>query len=70
MSKPASTKILESVRGREHSEMIKVALSRPGIRDVMKVYGDWREKDRALDTYRSMTKPPVRTATTTSSGAC
>lgn len=70
MSKPASAKVPESVRRREHSEMIEAALSRPGIRDVMKVYGDWQEKDRALDPYRSAMKPPVRTVTTTSSDAC
>ena len=51
-------------REQEHAAMLQEALARPGIREVMKVYGGWREKDRRLDAYRTVTKVPVSTTTT------
>ena len=58
-----------SRRQQEHAEMLEAAIARPGIREVMKVYGSWQEKDRALDIYRSATKEARRTVTTNSSNA-
>ena len=54
----------ESSREQEHAAMLKAALSHPGVRDVMQVYGDWREKDRWLDAYRLTTKEPTIVTTT------
>ena len=45
-----------SKRAREQDAMLKEALARPGVREVMKVYGDWREIDKELDAYRAATK--------------
>ena len=56
-----------SQREKDHAEMLKSALARPGIREVMKIYGNWQEKDGALDAYRSATKMPERVTTTNSS---
>ena len=53
-----------SKREQEHAAMLREALARPGVRDVMKVYDGWREKDRGLDAYRAATKTPSRTTTT------
>lgn len=58
-----------SGRSREHSEMLKEALARPGVREVMDVYRGWQEKDRGLDAYRSATKGTGRVATSNSSKA-
>ena len=44
--------------------MLQEALARPGVREVMKIYGCWWEKDRRLDAYRMVTKAPVSTKTT------
>ena len=55
-----------SKREQEHAEMLKAALSRPGVREVMKVYGNWREADHGLNAYREATKRTEWTATTDS----
>ena len=60
----ASGRCLDSERQRQHDEMLEAALARPGIREVMKVYYDWRVRDRQLDPYRSATRRPGRTITT------
>ena len=60
----AKRKPMTSKREQDHAAMLEEALSRPGVREVMDVYGGWREKDRGLDTYRAATKTPARTTTT------
>ena len=62
MEKPSSLK-----RAQNHAEMLEAALARPGIREVMKVYGGWQEKDQMFDAYRSAARKPERTTTTDSS---
>ena len=57
-------------RAQAHAEMLEAALARPGVREVMRVYGGWQEKDQGLDVYRSATKKPERITTTNSSRAC
>ena len=64
MTKRNIDKHVASKREQEHAAMLKEALSRPGIREVMDVYNGWREKDRGLDAYRAATKTPARTTTT------
>ena len=57
----------ESKRERQHEAMLEAALARPGVREMMKVYGDWQDKNRNLDAYRSATRATWRTMTTNSS---
>lgn len=56
-------------REQEHAAMLKAALARPGVREVMQVYGGWQDKDRGLDVYRAATKASGRVTTTNSSNA-
>ncbi len=42
-------------RQEKHEAMLREALSRPDIREMTEVYGDWRERDRLLEPFRSMT---------------
>ena len=51
-------------------QSLEAALARPGVREAMKVYSGWQEKDRGLDVYRSATKKPERITTTNSSNVC
>ncbi len=57
-------KHVDSKREQERAAMLKEALSRPGVREVMDVYSGWWEKDRGLDAYREATKTPARTTRT------
>ncbi|MCY4239300.1 MAG: hypothetical protein OXC93_13305, partial [Rhodospirillaceae bacterium] len=59
-----------SRREQEHAEMLEAAVARPGVREVMQVYGGWQEKDRGLEAYRSATKEAQSIVTTNSSNAC
>ena len=45
-----------SKREQEHADMLKEALARPGIREVMKVYQDYQQADMGLDAYRLVTR--------------
>ena len=56
-----------SSREQERVAMLEAALARPGFREVMQIYGGWREKDRGLDAYRAATRPAGRIATTDTS---
>ena len=53
-----------SERERAHAVLLEEALKRPGIPELMRVYGDWRNADRGLDPYRAATKDLSRTTTT------
>lgn len=55
MNDPASTN-QDSERAREHDRMLEEALARPGVREFIRVYENWRMRDRALDPYRAMTR--------------
>ena len=35
-----------SSRAKKHEEMLEAALARPGVREVMKLFGSWQEKDQ------------------------
>lgn len=67
MIKMQTEKRSSSKRADNHAEMLEAALARPGIREVMKVYGGWQEKDQMLDAYRSAARRPGRITTTDSS---
>ena len=70
MTKMQTEKRSTSKRAQNHAEMLEAALARPGVREFMKVYGGWQEKNQRLDVYRSATKKPERITTTNSSRAC
>ena len=53
-----------SKRAEEHAAMLKEALGRPGVREVMEVYGEWRQIEKELDAYRAATKKAIRVTTT------
>ena len=52
MSKPINDSP-PSKRERERAAMLEAALRRPGVREVMEVFGAWQRADRGLDSYRS-----------------
>ena len=53
-----------TTRADTHAELLQEALKRPGIRDVMRVYEDWRQADSGLDPHRAATREPHRITTT------
>lgn len=53
-----------STRERDHDAMLKAALARPGVREAMEVYGNWQEKDREMEAYRSVTQDSEQFTTT------
>ncbi len=69
MNTRKSKRCSPSRREREHANLLERALARPGVREVMDVYDNWREKDRGLNSYRAATKMPERITTTNSSNA-
>ena len=55
---------LPSIRERARATLLEDALRRPGIREVMRVYEDWRHVDRGLEPYRGATHEPQEITTT------
>ena len=51
-------------REQQRSAMLKEALSRPGVREVMKVYEQWQRQDEGLESYRAATQESFQTNTT------
>lgn len=43
-------------RAETHDAMLREALSQPGVREVMKVYENWRVADESLAHYRRALK--------------
>ena len=64
MTERKATKPLSSKRKEDYEEMLKLALSRPGVREVMEVYGGWKERALEIDAHRSAMKPAKRAVTT------
>lgn len=54
----------DSKREQEYDAMLKEALSRPGVREVMEAYARLREIDQGLEASRKAIKP-TRIITTT-----
>ena len=52
-----------STRAQSHEEMLKEAQSRPGVREMMEVFGYWQKADKGMDAYRAATRK--RNITTT-----
>lgn len=53
-----------SAREQAYADLLRKALERPGIREVMQVYENWREVDHALAPYRAATREPEEITTT------
>ena len=53
-----------SKRAQEQAAMLKEALARPGVREVMRVYGGWRQVDGRLDVHRAAIKRAPTITTT------
>ncbi len=53
-----------STRAQTHAELLQEALDRPGIRDIMRVYEDWRQVDRGLESHRAVNRGPQNIKTT------
>lgn len=58
-----------SRREREHAELLKHALARPGVGEMMDVYDNWLENDRGLNCYRAATKKSARITNSNSSNS-
>ena len=59
----------ESDRQRELDTMLKEAMTRPGVRDMMKVYHGWVNVSRVYQSYLQATTPHGRVTTTDHSNA-
>lgn len=55
MTAQPTSRSSKTQRDREHAKLLKAALARPGVREVMRVYGRWQERDQGLNAYRSAT---------------
>ena len=64
MTKKEADKKSGSERDQEHAAMLETALSRPGVREVMQVYGGWQERDRELYSCRTTAEAAGRFTTT------
>ncbi len=53
-----------SGRAQNCNAILEKALSRPGVREVMEVYGQWQKRDKGLDSYRAATKEAYQIITT------
>lgn len=51
-------------RTQAQRQLVKDALDRPGIREVMRVYEDWRHLDHDLEPYRTATREPQKITAT------
>lgn len=47
-------------RARRRDALLEEALARPGIREVLNVYGQWQQQDKGQDAYRTATKEAFR----------
>lgn len=45
-----------SDREKQHAALLEQALSRPGVKEVMEVYGGWQKQNQGLDSYRLATR--------------
>lgn len=50
-------------RAKQHAKLLKEAMKRPGVKEFMEVYGDWREKDVSANQHRQFA--PGKTITFT-----
>ena len=42
---------------RDRDTLLEDARKRPGIREVMRVYEDWKRADEAMEPYRAALRP-------------
>lgn len=51
-------------RERKRNIMLEKALSQPGVRAVMEVYGEWHRQNQGLDPHRVVSAEPSRMVAT------
>ena len=51
-------------RKEQQAAMLKEALARPGVREVMEVYRNYQNVNKGLDSYRLAVKPTEVVSTT------
>jgi len=51
-------------RERNRNIMLEKALSQPGVRTVMEVYGEWQRQNQGLDPYRAVSAESPRMVAT------
>ena len=61
----ARTRSETSTLEQEREALLQKALDRPGIQEVMKLYGSWKEQDKRMRPYRSAIKKRFFKITTT-----
>lgn len=54
----------QSQRQQDCESLIREVSARPGIRELMKVYGAWKQADRSLEPHRAISRNQVVTTTT------
>ena len=62
-------KEVEGSRAEAHDAMLQEALSRPGVREVMQVYENWRKANQGFSAYRLATRGQGRVTTTNRTNA-
>ena len=64
MPEHADDKNQDSQRQHELDTLLKEALARPGVKEVMEVYQNWQRSERGYDPYRRVLSPPGKVITT------
>lgn len=64
MSKQNAERHSDSKREQEYNAMLKEALSRPGVHEVMEAYDRLREIDQRFKASRDAMKPTTKITTT------
>ena len=60
----STTEPARPTRTEERDALLEEALARPGVREVMRVHGNWQELQQVLETYQNATHArPVIIAT-------
>ena len=62
--KGSKAKNQKSSRQQKRDALLEEALSRPGVREFMEVYGNWQEANAELDKYHAITRELIITKTT------
>lgn len=47
-----------SQRQRQRDELLRTAIERPGMREILRVYENWKHADRAMESHRAVVRGP------------
>ena len=65
MNAPHTAQRPASERAEKHAAMLEAALTRPGVRAVVEIFGIWQEQDRRLEAARAVIAATRRGRTAT-----